>query len=197
MNEVTKFLQENKLLGRLMYFINDVRARKFMIKKFLPYINVNDKILDIGSGPCNICKVLINKGFNITPLDIKDKSFVNNLKPVLYDGVKIPFNNDSFDVALIVTVLHHAQDPDNLIKEAKRISRKIIIIEDIYSNVINKYLTFFFDSLTNFEFEGHPHTNRTDLQWKDTFKRLGLKLIDSKYRYYFPVFRHGTYILGN
>jgi 2-polyprenyl-3-methyl-5-hydroxy-6-metoxy-1,4-benzoquinol methylase len=197
MNKVINYSQRNRFLRRLMYFINDLRAKKYMIKRILPLINISDRILDIGAGPCNICKILKEQGYNITPLDIQNVSFVDNIKPILYNGIKIPFDKQTFDVALLLTVLHHTKHPDKIIKEAKRVSKRIIIIEDIYNNVLNKYLTFFFDSLTNFEFKGHPHTNRNDEQWKDTFKKLGLKLIDFKYSHYFPVFKHGTYILEN
>jgi len=65
--------------------------------------------------------------------------------------------------------------------EAKRVSKKIIIIEEIYTNIFNKYLTYFIDSLLNLEFIGHPHTNKTDKEWKLLFGQLGLKLTDAKY----------------
>jgi ubiquinone/menaquinone biosynthesis C-methylase UbiE len=196
MNEVINFLHRNILLRKLIYSINDIRA-KYIIRKIFPFIRKNDRILDIGSGPCNICRILKERGFNITPLDVQNMSFVDNIKPILYNGVKIPFDDYIFDVALLITVLHHTIDPDKIIIEAKRVSKKIIIIEDIYSNVLIKYLTYFFDSLTNFEFKDHPHSNRNDNQWKDTFEKLRLKLIDFKYNYYFPVFKQGTYILEN
>lgn len=56
-------------------------------------------------------------------------------------------------------------------------------------------MTYFFDSLLNLEFVGHPHSNKSDKQWKKTFENLDLKLVDIKYNYSFLVFKHATYYL--
>ena len=166
-----------------------------MVKKIQSFLDKKDLILDIGSGTCNVCEILSNKGYKITPLDVQNLSFVNNMKPVIYDGNKIPFNDNRFDKSLILTVLHHTPEPEKILYEAKRVSKKIIIIEDIYVNWLHKYVTYFFDSLLNLEFAGHPHTNKDDKQWKKTFEKLGLKLIDVKYNYSLLVFKHATYYL--
>ncbi|MFH1451515.1 MAG: class I SAM-dependent methyltransferase, partial [bacterium] len=149
-----------------------------MVKEIRSFLSKNSKILDIGSGTCNICEVLRKNGHDVTPLDIQNLSFTDSIRPILYDGIKIPFDDDKFDISLIITVLHHTAEPDKILEEAARVSKQIIIIEDIYTNVIHKYLTYFFDSLLNLEFVGHPHTNKSDKQWKVTFNELGLKLID-------------------
>jgi len=189
-----QFLQKNKFFRKIIYKAGDARA-KDMIKRIRSFLDKKDLILDIGSGTCNVCEILSNKGYKITPLDVENLSFVNNLKPVIYDGNRIPFNDDKFDKALILTVLHHTPKPENILQEAKRVSKQIIIIEDVYSNWLHKYVTYFFDSLLNLEFIGHPHTNKSDKQWKKTFENLGLKLIDVKYNHSFLVLKHATYYL--
>lgn len=189
-----QFLQKNKFFRKIIYAAGNARA-KDLVNRIQFYLKDNDSILDIGSGPCNVCEILLNKCCNITPLDIQNLSFVNNLKPVIYDGSKIPFNDNKFDKSLILTVLHHTSEPEKILREAKRVSKKIIIIEDIYANGLHKYLTYFFDSLLNLEFMGHPHTNKSDEQWKKTFEKIGLKLIDVKYNHSFLFFKHATYYL--
>jgi ubiquinone/menaquinone biosynthesis C-methylase UbiE len=189
-----QFLQKNKFFRKIIYKVGNARA-KDMIDKIQPFLNKKNSILDIGSGTCNVCEILSNKGYKITPLDVRDLSFVNNMKPIIYDGNKIPFNNDKFDKSLILTVLHHTPEPEKILREARRVSKSIIIIEDIYTNWFHKYVTYFFDSLLNLEFIGHPHTNKNDEQWKKTFERLGLKLVDVTYNHSFLVFKHATYYL--
>ena len=189
-----QFLQKNKHFRKIIYKAGDARARD-MIKKIQSFLDKKDLILDIGSGTCNVCEILSNEGFKITPLDVQDLSFVNNMKPVIYDGNNIPFNDDKFDKSLILTVLHHTPEPEKILQEAKRVSKRVICIEDIYINWLHKYVTYFFDSLLNLEFAGHPHNNKNDEQWKKTFEKLGLKLIDVKYNYSFFVFKHATYYL--
>ena len=191
---IIQFLQKNKFFRKIIYKTGNARA-KDMINKIQAHLKKDDLIVDIGSGTCNICEILLNKGYNIAPLDVQNLSFVNNLKPVIYDGNKIPFNDDQFNKSLILTVLHHTSEPEKILREAKRVSKRIIIIEDIYTNWFHKYVTYFFDSLLNLEFVGHPHTNKNDEQWKKTFEKLGLKLIDAKYNYSLLVFKHATYYL--
>lgn len=189
-----QFLQKNKIFRKIIYKAGNTRAQD-MVSRFQVYLKKNDLIIDIGSGVCNVCEILSNNGYQITPLDVQNLSFVDGIKPVIYDGKKIPFDDDKFDKALILTVLHHTPEPEKILLEAKRVSKNIIIIEDIYINWFHKYITYFFDSLLNLEFIGHPHTNKNDKQWKETFKKLGLKLIDVKYNSSLLVFKHATYYL--
>lgn len=48
----------------------------------------------------------------------------------LYDGVRIPYADRTFDVVILAEVLHHEQDPDRLLRESIRISRRLLIIKD-------------------------------------------------------------------
>lgn len=160
---------------------------------------VGNKVLDIGSGDCDVAKKLKEIGFNVTPLDIKNRSHIKSVQPVLYDGKHIPFENNLFDTALLIFVMHHTKDPVELLKEAKRVSKKRLIIkEDIYRNEKEKLMTYISDSFVNFEFFGHPHSNKPDIEWKAVFSDLNLNLVSSRYSsaklLCFP-FYHGTYIL--
>ena len=159
------------------------------------YINKKDKILDIGCGACNVAKRLVDSGFDVTALDIKNLSIHKDMTPIIYGGEKIPFDNDSFDVAFLITVLHHVKEPEKLLRETKRVSKRIIIIEDVYESNFQKLLTYLMDSLINFEFIGHPHSNKSDKEWKKEFKKQGLKLLDSKKEPFWKYFLFGIYYL--
>ena len=189
-----KFLQNNKFFRRIIYKVGRARAME-MFNRIAPFLKNKDFILDLGCGTCNVSEVLSESGYKIMLLDIQNLSFVDNMKPIIYDGDRIPFDNNKFDKALILTVLHHTPNPEKILNEAKRVSKGIIIIEDIYSNWLHEYITYFFDSLLNLEFISHPHTNKSDAQWKKTFEKLGLNLIDAKYKYSFLVFKQATYYL--
>ena len=159
------------------------------------YINKKDKILDVGCGACDVAKSLVDSGFDVTALDVKNLSIHKDITPVVYGGEKMPFDNDSFDVAFLITVLHHLKEPEKLLRETKRVSKRIIIIEDIYESNFQKLLTYLMDSLTNFEFIGHPHSNKSDKEWKKEFKKQGLKLLDSKKEPFWKYFLFGIYHL--
>jgi ubiquinone/menaquinone biosynthesis C-methylase UbiE len=154
--------------------------------------------LDIGSGLGTICSKLLNGKYNITPLEIKDLSLYDNVKPIIYNGIEIPFKRNHFDVAFLLTVLHHTPDPKKILIEAKRVAKRIIILEDIYSNVFQKFLAFFWCSLLGLDFFRHPHSNKTDSEWRELFRELNLKLIDVKYhRSTIPIVTQVTYFLDN
>jgi len=159
------------------------------------YLIKNERIIDIGAGLCTIDKILLEKGYKLTPIDIKDLSLYENIKPLVYDGKIIPFKDKSFDVALILTVLHHISNPIKIIKEAKRVARRIIIVEDIYKNNFQKLLTFAVDSIINFEFFKHPHSNKSDKEWIQLFEDMELKLLHKKKKRFDSIFLHGIYHL--
>jgi ubiquinone/menaquinone biosynthesis C-methylase UbiE len=167
------------------------------LNELTPHLKSKDNVLDVGSGNGILCYELRKRGFSVTALDVRNLSFIDNIKPAIYDGLKMPLRDVSVDVLLLITVLHHTQSPERVLGEAKRVAKKIIVIEETYSNIINKYLTYFIDSVFNFEFFGHPHTNKTDADWRDLFERLGLKLAHARYSRSIFVLRRVTYVLEN
>ncbi len=174
-------LRDHPRTGELLYKVCRFRAEG-VVGWFRRYLRPGDCILDIGAGSCNVAEVLGEAGFRTTPLDLRNLSFVPQLAPVLYDGQRIPFEDKSFDVALLVFMLHHTENPDAILEEASRVARRLIVIEDIYRGPVHRQVTFFFDSLLNWEWRGHPHSNRSDAQWKATFARLGLSMQGARYR---------------
>jgi len=185
------FFSPKALLDRILQ-----KRAEDIVKRLSVYLNKQDKILDLGSGSCHIAKLLQTKGYDVTAVDIKNSSFFEDLKPVIYNGKNLPFVDQEFSVVLLITVLHHTPQPESIITEAQRVASRLLIIEeDIYSGMWQKYITFFIDSLLNFEFFGHPHTNKTDSAWRAEFKRAGLRLKDVKYHKSHIFLHHATYIL--
>jgi len=189
-----EILQNNSFLKELVFKVWLWDA-KFKIERISEYLSLKDKILDIGTGPGSVCLLMNREGYNLTPVDVIDQTLSSEVIPEIYDGKKLPYNNSSFDTALILTVLHHTSNPEKVLSEAKRVSKKIIIIEDIFINPIQKYLTFFVDSIVNLEFISHPHSNKSDNEWKELFIELGLKLKEAKYNRFLLFFRQAVYYL--
>ena len=187
-------IKDNSLLSEQIFKIWLWDA-KFKIERISEYLSPKDKILDIGTGPGSVCLLMNGDGYNVTPIDVIDQTLSPEIAPEIYNGKKPPYNNSSFDTALILTVLHHTSNPEEILLEAKRVADKIIIIEDIYTNPIQRYLTYFVDSIVNMEFSGHPHSNKSDNEWKDVFIELGLKLKAAKYSRFLLFFRQATYYL--
>ena len=187
-------IKNNSLLSELVFKVWLWDA-KYKIERIQEYLSPKDRILDIGTGPGSVCLLMNGNGYNVTPVDVIDQTLSPEIDPEIYNGKKLPYKNSSFDTALILTVLHHTSNPEGILLEAKRVANKIIIIEDIYSNPFQKYLTYFVDSIVNMEFSDHPHSNKSDREWKELFIELGLKLKEAKQNRFLLFFRQATYYL--
>ena len=160
------------------------------------YLDLGDRVLDVGAGNCILCQELGRLGYDVIPVDVENLSFVEKVVPVAYDGLTLPFANDSFDVALVITVLHHAADPDAVLEEVRRVARRIIVIEEIYESAFEKYLTYAIDSLFNLQFFNHPRSNRTDVGWRQAFQSLRLDVNAAVYSRSLILLRRVTYVLA-
>ncbi len=187
---VRRFDRLRRMVFKL--WVTDAWYKWRRIREFVPR---GASVLEIGAGPGSIYFVLQRMGYDVRAVDIEDQTLSWGIEPLIFDGRTIPYQDQQFDIALLLTVLHHAHDPDRLLAEAQRVARRVIVIEDVYTNTLQKYLTFFTDSVLNLEFAGHPHNNRPDVEWRNTFKRLGLKLRHVADERFFMFFRQATYVL--
>jgi len=140
------------------------------------FIEEGSKILDLGCGS-GIAAKEFRDFFNaeVIGVDIKDNRLVD-IPFQIIDGKNLPFERNFFDVILINYVLHHCQNPEQLLKEAKRVGEKIIIFEDLPEGVPSKLRC----SLHKITFLGGKRRTikfKTGKEWKNLFERLDLKVI--------------------
>ena len=146
------------------------------VNKIITFIRPSEKIIDLGAGTWLFTNKLREKGYDVTPVDVKNRSYFSKISSIVYDGKTLPFEGNSFDVCILIAVLHHTPDPEAILKEAKRVSKKIIIYEDAVTNIFQRYYTYLIDRLLNKELSA-PNTNKTDKGWKDLFSKLDLKIV--------------------
>ncbi len=194
---LVKFLRKFKPTRNLIYQLGRLRSHK-IIRKFDDYLNKDDKILDIGSGTCNICELLREDGYSVTPVDVQNLSFVDGLNPKIYDGETLPYEDKQFDVAIMILIRHHALNPEKVLAEATRVAKRVIVMEEIYSNDFQKYFTYFVDSVENLDFFSNPHSNKHDVEWQDCLRDLGMKIerVDYHRGILCPLLREVTYCAG-
>jgi len=142
---------------------------------------VGEKILDLGCGSGIFGKKIEEKlKRKVIGIDIVDKR-VCQIPFKIYDGKKIPFPENYFDLVIISFVLHHTEDPILVLSEAKRVGKRMIVFEDLPEGVLGKLYCFlhwitwnlFFGKSSRFNF----HTAK---EWREIFKNLKLKLISEK-----------------
>lgn len=160
----------------------------------VPFLKSKDKIIDLGAGTGIYTQLLKSKGFNVQPMDIKDYSYYSDIGMCLYDGEHLPFKKNEFDVCFLRSVLHHTPDPEVVLKEAVRVSKKLIIHENVITNVFQRNYTYLIDCIMNKELI-EPHTNKTDKEWRALFKKLELKLLNVIDKKAFLFLQNKTYVL--
>lgn len=131
-----KFNYENKIYLKklnelkLSYYSKYIRY----IEKYLP--QKSSKFLDVGCGNGTVLKQLRDKGYGngygaeISELFIKSSKKKGIEKVYHYDGTKLPFKNNYFDLIGSFNVLEHTQNPEQFLKEeiGKLKNKGIIIV---------------------------------------------------------------------
>jgi cellulose synthase/poly-beta-1,6-N-acetylglucosamine synthase-like glycosyltransferase/SAM-dependent methyltransferase len=173
-----------------------IRKAKIKEKRLLKYITKNDKTLDVITGNGAVAHIFTQNGYDISTVDYDNRSAFATVNPLQYVGNKMPYENKSFDVVMLITALHHIDDYENVLKECIRIGKKVIVMEDIYENKFQKYLTFIADSINNWEFFGHPHNNHDDRTWQNIFQKNNCEIAHSEEYDFLYFFKQKTYILS-
>lgn len=153
------------------------------------------RLIEIGSGPGSLLEALRKEGYEVVAVDVGDSAFSPHLRAQLFDGETLPFAPDTFETAVLATTLHHAADPDRLIAEAARVAPMVVVIEDVYRSEAQRRLTLFADSLTNLEFDGHPHNNRDEAGWRAAFAAADLTVVRAETKPYAGLFLQALYEL--
>jgi len=145
------------------------------------HIKKGDRVLDVGTGQGYLASEIQKRlGAKVTCVDVVNYSKVD-LPVVLFDGINLPFANNSFDVGFLSFVLHHTGvNQIKLLKEAKRVCKnKIIIYEDEAVGGVGALFTAFHGpafSLLNKVNNGRDCVFHNKRQWLEIFKKLGLKV---------------------
>ena len=88
--------------------------------------------MDIGCATGEYCRKLTSLGYKCVGIDINPlyiaKQKGKGIEAQVMDAESLKFSDNSFDTALLFEVLEHANNPDAILKEAKRVSSKNILI---------------------------------------------------------------------
>ncbi|MFC1647708.1 class I SAM-dependent methyltransferase [Patescibacteria group bacterium] len=111
---------------------------KLIQEQVLPHLLFPGNVLDLGCGDGGVGKLIAAKGFDVQLADVYEhpQAMRTGLKhDLLKEGERLPYEDGSFYNIILALVLHHSDDPDFLLREAKRILKpegKIILIESEY-----------------------------------------------------------------
>jgi ubiquinone/menaquinone biosynthesis C-methylase UbiE len=147
------------------------------------FINPGSSVLDFGCGPGYISKEFKNR-FNlheIMGLDITDNRAVDT-PLTIYNGTKVPLEK-AYDNVLVSFVLHHCENPELSLNEAKRLAKgNIIIYEDLPKGKISRFVCKLHEMTFRKWFQKNDEKGhfKSKKEWERIFSELGLKLIFEK-----------------
>jgi ubiquinone/menaquinone biosynthesis C-methylase UbiE len=140
-------------------------------------------MINIGSGDGRMSEDLEHRRkLIVTSIDIVNRSVTG--KPALvFDGKKIPFADKSFDYGLLSLVLHHTLNQEELLREAKRVTRnKLVVIEHAVDGFLAYLLSWLFSFVGAIIFVQSPMSMkfRSDQAWKQLFSKMGFAVRNEK-----------------
>lgn len=135
------------------------------------------RVLDVGCGDGWLARLVRDRkpGIEMLGIDVlvRDGTHI----PVdAFDGHRLPYDNNSFDAVMFVDVLHHTEDPAELLGEATRVARQCVVLKDHFLQGIAASSTLrIMDRISN---RKHgvvlPFNYWRPDQWTDAYRELGL-----------------------
>jgi ubiquinone/menaquinone biosynthesis C-methylase UbiE len=168
------------------FILKDYQGSLDLMDKYL-ILKKSDDVIDIGSGTGFFSQAIVNNVSSIISVDPSKKMLLKNknhdISNIQGDGANLGIKDDSFDLALIINVLHHIQKEKQIefISEAYRLLKKqgrIFIIEVVLPKTfLNKLFCFFEELLVGKTY----HISAEKLEYELTKIRfLNVKMIYSK-----------------
>ncbi len=137
------------------------------------------RVLDVGCGDGTIDMLISRQrpDITVTGLDVLARPNAK-IKVEKFDGLNLPYPDQSFDVVMLVDVLHHAMAPRALLGEAARVGKELLIKDHYCDSPFATATLTFMDWVGNahhgvalhYEYWSRP-------QWEEVLDELGLKAV--------------------
>ncbi|WP_242096536.1 class I SAM-dependent methyltransferase [Sphingomonas sp. CROZ-RG-20F-R02-07] len=92
-----------------------------------------------------------------------------------YDGRHIPFDDGTFDAAIVIDVLHHTDDPEAVLAEIARVAQVVVVKDHLRDGIAANATLRFMDWVGN---AAHgvrlPYNYLSSREWARIWDRLGL-----------------------
>lgn len=153
------------------------RRARVIAARLAEVVPAHASVLDVGCGDGEIAWLLNQRrpDLRVTGVDVLVREHTR-IPVTHFDGGALPFPDDSFDVVTFVDVLHHCDQPVELLAEARRVARQAIVIKDhSLQGVAAEYTLRFMDGVGNRRYGvALPYNYLRPEEWAKAFENLGL-----------------------
>jgi ubiquinone/menaquinone biosynthesis C-methylase UbiE len=140
-------------------------------------------VLDVGSGDGALARRVMQSrpDLKFTGVDVLVRPGTH-IPVERFDGTRLPFPDDAFDVITLVDVLHHAADQMALLRDIGRVARRAVVIKDhIVAGLLAHPTLRFMDWVGNARHRvALPFSYWTEAQWRDSLAAAGLRVRDRR-----------------
>lgn len=156
-----------------------VKSRRVeaLAESIAPLVPQNATVLDVGSGDGLLADAVLRRrpDTQFRGIDIMARPDAR-IPVATFDGTSLPYPKDSFDVVLFADVLHHTTHAEALLRDARDVARKAVIIKDHCADGFLAWPTLrFMDRVGNARFGvALPHLYLKWSNWEAMFARLGM-----------------------
>jgi SAM-dependent methyltransferase len=166
-----------QLVGKIHGKVVHQRRVVVLAQKLAVMLSPGSQLLDIGCGDGKLAALLRDA---VPKLEVQGVEVLPRGDCAIpcraFDGSHLPFPDNSFDSCLFVDVLHHTNDPEPLLRDACRVSRKFLLIKDhLAESALDHWTLRLMDWVSN---RAHgvalPYAYLSAAQWQDLHKGLGL-----------------------
>ncbi|RMH10915.1 MAG: class I SAM-dependent methyltransferase [Planctomycetota bacterium] len=159
-----------------------------LVDAIVPHLEAGDRVLDVGCGNGTLGRAILDAPSCPPQVTVEGlERVVRGGEPIRvhsYDGVKMPLESGSYDVVIVADVLHHEAEPDRLLSECVRVSRRLVMIKDHQiQGIFAQQRVSFMDWAANAPY-GVPCLYRypTPQEWSQILERHDLRVVERKDR---------------
>ena len=119
----------------------------------------------------------------VSLVDVVDYNYSSLPLHLYTQNGDIPFDDNSVNTTIMYVILHHADDPEHVIREAARVTRRRMIILEGYAETDeirrrNSFIDWFFNRVIRDTDINVPLNYRTQSQWDAIFKKYGFHITE-------------------
>jgi ubiquinone/menaquinone biosynthesis C-methylase UbiE len=193
------------LIGNLHDRLVFDRRTRVLARDLSALLPPNATVLDVGCGDGTIDSLIL-----ATRLDVSIEGVDVLVRPLpkipvkSFDGRTLPQPDNSADVVMFIDVLHHADDPMVLLREAKRVARKMILLKDHRMAKPFAFLILRFMDWVGNRHHGValPYNYWPEAKWRAAFNELQMAIVQWQPKvdlYPFPaslIFERGLHFIA-